>query len=140
VLALPFGDVRDLWERASAVAAFREREAFPDIYTAFTRAYNLAKNADPSALVWPERFMDQAEGALYTESRRVQEKVQAALKGRHYPDALDALAELRAPVDVFFDAVLVMVEDQDVRENRLALLNSVAEQVQKVADISKLVV
>ncbi|MDQ7790303.1 MAG: glycine--tRNA ligase subunit beta, partial [Clostridia bacterium] len=60
VLALPFGDVRDLWERASAVAAFREREAFPDIYTAFTRAYNLAKNADPSALVWPERFMDQA--------------------------------------------------------------------------------
>lgn len=140
VLALPFGDVRDLWERASAVAAFREREAFPDIYTAFTRAYNLAKNADPSALVWPERFMDQAEGALYTESRRVQEKVQAALKGRHYPDALDALAELRAPVDEFFDAVLVMVEDQDVRENRLALLNSVAEQVQKVADISKLVV
>jgi glycyl-tRNA synthetase beta chain len=140
VLTLPFGDVRDLWERARAVAAFRELDTFPDICTAFTRAYNLARNATPSGQIRPDLFVDEAEAALFREVQRVQQRVQAAVEDRRYPDALDALAELRAPVDALFDAVLVMAEDQDVRENRLALLRSVAEQVQKVADISKLVV
>ncbi len=139
VLALPFGDVRDLWERAEAVAAFREQEAFPDIITAFTRAHNLARNAETEQ-VNPDLFEDEAERGLYEAMRTVRTRVHKAVNNRRYPEALNTLAELRAPVDAFFDAVLVMADDPAVRANRLGLLRNVANEVQKVADISKLVV
>lgn len=139
VLALPFGDVRDLWERARAVAGFRAREAFPDIMTAFTRAYNLARNA-VHAKVDPDLFTDEAERTLHEATAAVRSRVGAAVRSGDYPGALETLAELRQPVDVFFEDVLVMADDPAVRANRLGLLRNVVQTVQKVADISKLVV
>lgn len=139
VLALPFGDVRDLWERARAVSAFREREAFPDIMTAFTRAHNLARKA-AGEKVDPALFTEPAEKSLHQAMLAVRGRVTGQVRHGRYPEALNTLAELRAPVDTFFDDVLVMADDPAVRANRLGLLRNVAQTVQKVADISKLVV
>ena len=57
---------------------------------------------------------------------------------RRYTDALRQLAALQAPVDAFFDQVMVMAEDQQLRDNRLALLNSLSRLFLQVADISLL--
>ncbi len=62
------------------------------------------------------------------------------LAGRDYEGVLRQVALLREPVDNFFDAVMVMVEDEKVRDNRLALLKSVAVLAQPLADLSRIVV
>jgi len=62
--------------------------------------------------------------------------VEPLLTSRNYTDALSHLARLRAPVDAFFDAVMVMTEDPAVRRNRLALLARMRESFLRVADLS----
>ncbi|MEW5762722.1 MAG: glycine--tRNA ligase subunit beta [Bacillota bacterium] len=137
VLAAGAADVRDAWERARALAAFRDSPAFADVHTAFTRAHNLAKNGAGEE-VDPALFADPAETQLLQAYREVAVRVEPLLAARRYADALAAMGDLRRPVDRFFDAVLVMTEDRAVRENRLALLRRVAGLVERVADFSKL--
>lgn len=136
-LAAGHADIRDAWERAAAVAAFQSHPAFTDISTAFARANNLAKNAALPE-VEPRLFADPVEGALYRAFLQAREQVEALTARRRYGAALTALAELREPVDRFFDGVMVMVEDAAVRENRLALLRLVADLFKGLADPSKL--
>jgi len=139
VLAAGAGDIRDAWERGYALEAFRATPAFEDVHTAFTRAHNLAKNAADDE-VDPALFEDPAEDELLSTYRGVAARAEPLLAARRYGEALALMAELRRPVDRFFDAVLVMTEELAVRENRLALLRRVAGLVKKVADFSRLVV
>ncbi|MBE0466718.1 MAG: glycine--tRNA ligase subunit beta, partial [Candidatus Desulforudis sp.] len=138
VLASGHADVRDAWERAVALTEFREHPAFPDISTGFTRAYNLSRNAT-GRLVDPNLFEDPAEDALYRAFREARDRVGAEITRRRYAAALSLLAELREPVDRFFDAVLVMAENRSARENRLALLGLTADLFKQIADLSKIV-
>ncbi len=139
VLAVPFDDVLDAWLRVQAVALLREDgRVFADVHTALTRAGNLAKHATESD-VDPTLFVDPAERQLFEAYLRVREEVLPLFARGHYLNGLRALAALRHPVDNFFDAVLVMVEDEAVRRNRLALLNGIAGLVRPVADLSRLV-
>jgi glycyl-tRNA synthetase beta chain len=65
-------------------------------------------------------------------------RVQSQLAARNYTEALSALAALRESVDTFFNDVMVNAEDPALRNNRLALLNALHQQMNCVADISKL--
>lgn len=136
VLASGHTDVRDAWERGAALAAFRNHPAFPDICTAFTRAHNLARKA-ADMQVEPKLFEDSVEGELHRAYLYARERVESEIAQRRYDTVLAVLAELREPVDHFFDGVLVMAEDSAVRENRLALLRLTAELFKRVADLSK---
>ncbi|MEW6183062.1 MAG: glycine--tRNA ligase subunit beta [Bacillota bacterium] len=137
VLAAGFDDVETAWRRAKAVTDFRSGPLFGDLHTAYTRAANLARTA-------PERepdtalFTDPAEGRLYQAVLRLREETAADMKDHSYGRVLEKLSALREPVDVFFDAVLVMDEDPGLRENRLALLRAVCGLVRRVADLSKI--
>jgi glycyl-tRNA synthetase beta chain len=98
---------------------------------AFKRARNILGEGAP-VLVEPALFEVPAE-------RELHEAVGALAKGNGRLDArLRALAGLRAPVDRFFDDVLVMAEDPKVRANRLALLHETLSLFFRIADISKL--
>lgn len=139
VLAVGFDDIAGAWQRVQALAAFREDKEFEDVYTAFTRAHNLSRRhgsttVDPAALVHP------AEVALYSSIKEVQQEVEKHLASRRFREALLAVARLKKPVDNFFDAVMVMVDDEKTRSNRLGLLKAVATLVLNVADLGKLVV
>jgi glycyl-tRNA synthetase beta chain len=136
VLASGYADARDAWERGLALAAFRNHPTFPDICTAFTRAHNLARNA-AGIQVEPRLFEDPVEGELHRACLYARERVESEIVKRRYDAVLAVLAELREPVDHFFDGVLVMAEDSAVRENRLALLRLTAELFKRVADLSK---
>ncbi|MEW6171752.1 MAG: glycine--tRNA ligase subunit beta [Bacillota bacterium] len=137
VLSAGFDDVETAWRRAQAVTDFRDGPLFGDLHTAYTRAANLSRQA-------PERepdtacFVDPAEGRLYQAVLRLREETAADVKNHFYGRVLEKLSTLREPVDLFFDAVLVMDEDPRLRENRLALLRAVAGLVRRVADLSKI--
>ena len=138
VLAPGFQNFSDTLLRVQALADFRQDPAFDDLLTVYTRANNLAKKAtafrpDPSLL------QESSEEKLYQALARVQEEARLLLEQRNYRALLAAIATLQQPLDHFFNSVMVMVEDEKLRTNRLALLAELVALVQRVADLSKIV-
>ena len=81
-------------------------------------------------------LVDPAEEDLYAALERAQGVIDAALEAEDYAGAMAALAGLRAPVDRFFDAVMVNVSEPDLRVNRLLLLSQIRASLGRVADFS----
>jgi glycyl-tRNA synthetase beta chain len=129
----PLDDPREALLRVQALHAVRAetREDFERLAVAFKRARNILDKGGAAA-VDPSLFEHDAEREL--------QKATAALGAREgdYASRLRALATLRAPVDRFFDDVLVMAEDPRVRANRLGLLEGVLALFLRIADISRL--
>jgi glycyl-tRNA synthetase beta chain len=103
------------------------------------RISNILKKAEGS-LPAPDQSLlqEDAEKALFAEVQAIAPVVAASVARGAYADALKALASVRAAVDLFFDKVLVNVDDSAVRANRLGLLKELFNQLNAVADISKL--
>jgi glycyl-tRNA synthetase beta chain len=127
-------DPLDAARRAVALHRVRadSREDFEALASAFKRARNILSEQEPAPKVDPARFEDDAERALH---RAVESAAGAAGDDE---TRLRGLAGLRGPVDRFFDDVLVMAEDPEVRGNRLALLRDTLSLFYRIADIQKL--
>ena len=122
--------------RALDSARAEQPELFEALAGAFTRAHNLADaslgcDVDTSIL-------GDSELALLSACEEGEERVASALARKDFDAACSALAALKEPIDRFFDDVLVMDEHDDVRENRLRLLNRFASVFAGVADVSAL--
>ena len=122
--------------RALDSARAEQPELFEALAGAYTRAHNLADaslgcDVDTSML-------GDSELALLSACEEGEEKVASALAQKDFDAACSALAALKEPIDRFFDDVLVMDEHDDVRENRLRLLNRFASVFAGVADVSAL--
>jgi glycyl-tRNA synthetase beta chain len=139
VLATGFDDIAGVYMRGRAVEEFRRGSEFEALLTAFTRASNLSKKA-PALEVNTGLLQDDAEKKLYEAYTGLVEEVRPYLKQQDYPRVLENIARLRKPVDEFFEQVMVMVDEQEVRENRLVLLRNIARFIGSVADFSKIVV
>ncbi len=83
-------------------------------------------------------FQEASEGQLYDALREALAEIAPLQKAREYAAVLARLAALREPVDRFFDEVLVMADDEKLKQNRLALLANLREPFHSVADISRL--
>lgn len=138
VLSAGIDDLSGAWLRGQTLQQFRAEPAFDALLTAFTRAYNLGKKAAQDC-VDPALFESESEKELFRAFYSVSLAAQASLENRGYARALARLAELRQPVDRFFDDVMVMVEDERVRNNRLALLKQIADFAGRIADLNKIV-
>ncbi|TDU28719.1 glycyl-tRNA synthetase beta chain [Panacagrimonas perspica] len=124
----------DVQRRVLAVHGFVALEAAPNLAAANKRIRNILKQAGAvEASVDPAKFEHAAEGALFEAM-----KAQAALNAQatSYTQKLVNLASLRAPVDAFFERVMVNAEDPAVRANRLALLKQLDAMCRDVADLS----
>jgi len=130
-------DLVDTTARTGALAAFKGRDDFEPLAVAFKRVGNIVKDGTDAA-VQTGLFQDLAEGELHAAFLEVQDRVTAAIAGRDYVVALAEIATLRGPVDQFFDKVMVMAEDEQVRTNRLALLTSIARLFGGIADFSRI--
>lgn len=140
-LAAGSDDVPDARARAEALADLRKRPDFEPLAVAFKRVANILKGAAPeTGGPDPERFSESGERALWSAYGDIEGRAQELLDSRDYDGALATLAELRAPVDQFFDAVLVMDKDPKVRENRLALLSRINRTFTRIADFRQLAV
>jgi glycyl-tRNA synthetase beta chain len=130
----------DFDRRLAAVQTFSRLEQAESLAAANKRIANILRKAgNPDGLVVKEKLFElDAESALYSALGNSREKVAPMLEQRRYAEILNELADLRDPVDRFFDDVMVMAEDETVKNNRLALLGELRALFLDVADISRL--
>ena len=127
-------------KRLAAVRAFAALPEAASLAAANKRVGNILKKSEaaPTTAVEAARFAEPAEGALHQALLAVGPQAEAALAQGDYTGALKALAALKAPVDAFFDGVMVNAEDPALRANRLALLAQLHGAMNRVADLSRL--
>jgi glycyl-tRNA synthetase beta chain len=130
----------DLDKRLNALKLFVTMPEAGTLSAACKRVNNLLSHAKmDSAIDINEQLLEKgAEQALYDQLHKVSRSVAPLYAAADYGALLKQLASLKEPVDAFFDQVMVMVEDEQVKKNRLALLARLQELLQGVADISML--
>ena len=140
VLARHPASLVDFEQRLHAVQSFIKLEPASSLAAANKRIANILKQAGTprAAKIRDKLLRDPAELALWSALAAAKESVTPMLVNRQYTEALTALAELREPVDKFFDDVMVMVDDEATKNNRLALLGELRSLFLDVADISRL--
>jgi glycyl-tRNA synthetase beta chain len=130
----------DFDQRMRAVKAFRSLPESQSLASANKRIRNILRKsgAEIPAAYDSGLLQEGAEQDLARAMGDLDDKVTPLFEQRVYTDALCALAALREPVDRYFDSVMVMVDDPQLRDNRLALLNALSDLFLRVADISRL--
>lgn len=139
VLSSSLEEIAPLWKRVSFLQANRGSEDLSLAAAAFTRAANLARQAQAGGVVEEKLFLEEEEKMLFERYTGAKERVKSAVEEDDLKRALAELAGLKEPLDLFFDQVLVMVDDDRIRSNRLALLLQIKELFQGLADFSKIV-
>ena len=126
-------------KQLDAVRAFAQLPEAPSLASANKRIANILKQAGsvPSDFD-PGLFSEAEERQLASAFASVQPGFESAFKAGDYTGALKTLAALKAPVDAFFDKVLVMDKDERVRQNRIGFLGKLHATMNRVADLSRL--
>src|SRR6185437_12449431 len=144
VLAADADDVVDAVARAQAVNGVLHLPEFQAIAAACKRMRNILKQAkeagvEPAAQfrALPDSAGEENRLAAYVETYAP--RVEAHRQKKQYPEALSLLSLAREPVDAFFDKVMVMADDKQVRANRLALLQTLLKEFSTIADFSEIV-
>ena len=130
----------DIPKRLAAVRAFSTLPEAAALAAANKRVGNILKKVEDGVEAWVDTTLltEAAEVALHAALVDVVPQADAAFDTGDYSESLQALAALRAPVDAFFDGVMVNAEDPALRANRLGLLAKLHAAMNKVADLSKL--
>ncbi len=139
VLAQKPGQPFDFDQRVKAVTAFRKLPEAESLSAANKRIANILKDVPASGQKVDENLLNEtAEKNLYKTLQQLTSKVTPLFEQRDYEKALSILAQLRESVDKFFDDVMVMVEDEKLKKNRIALLQNMRTLFLQVADLSRL--
>ena len=129
--------------RVEALGRFLDSEDGRNLLAGYKRAANILREEERKtgerydAPVDPELLAEPEEKALFEAIGAATGEARAAVALEDFDGAMRALAELRAPVDAFFDKVLVNAPDKAVRANRLRLLDRIRQATLTVADFSK---
>ncbi len=138
VVASSYDNLTETLLRAEAVNKMKDTEAFGKVLTAFTRANNLAKKAT-TLEVSEDYLVVEAEQQLWSDVQYV-EKTTALFMAQHqYGEALNIISMMEENITAFFDSVMVMDEDENIKTNRLALLGRISQLSGRIADLSKIV-
>ena len=144
VLAVDSDDVVDAAARAEAVSKVRGSDDFKSISSAFKRMKNILRQASEKKSVIALRvevsgLQEESEKQLASMIPQTAVNVEKMRIARNYEPALLEIAKLRPAIDKFFDNVMVMVDESNLRANRLALLQSVVHEFSTIADFSEIV-
>jgi glycyl-tRNA synthetase beta chain len=147
VFAAGADDLVDAAQRLSAVQAIRHTKDFEPLASAFKRIRKIVEKAGSNgpgmtgklSAVRGELLEKGAEKDLHQAAIRVRDQATAEKRQGRYREALEAIAELRPSVDKYFDDVMVMVEGEDLRNNRLTMLGGLLKEFSTIADFSELV-
>ena len=132
-------DLYDLYLRAQALNEYVAGDKAADMIQAATRVNNLSSKAEVEVPINDGLFIEQAEKDLYAVVKKLDTGMIPLMVRCDYKGALNILSELNAPVNKFFDDVMVMDKDEAIKNNRLSLLCLVKDLVNSVGDLSKLV-
>jgi glycyl-tRNA synthetase beta chain len=139
IFAQKLGQWSSIPTRLQAVRAFAALPEAPALAAANKRIGNILKKAgEVDAHVNPALLQEDAEKGLYAAMQKLLPESEAQFKAGDYTASLQTLAALRAPVDAFFDDVMVNAEEMHLRLNRQGLLKSLHVAMNRVADLSRL--
>src|SRR6185369_17377075 len=140
VLAAGFDDLVDARSRLEALAEVKRRPDFVPLAVAFKRVANIQEKAQGAATATADSALcrKDAEGRLHGILTEVKSRAAGEKGTGNYAAALRTIAEIKPAVDEFFDKVLVMAEDEALRNNRLALMREVGALFSDVADFRKI--
>jgi len=138
VLSISFDELLDVQGRMDALRKAKGWKDFESIVIAFKRAMNILKGSPPKREINLSLFVEPAEQSLYQSFLNAKERIDQHLGKRDYPSALLEMTRMKKPIDEFFEGVMVMVEDEAIRDNRLALLDDIGKLFLRIADFSKL--
>jgi glycyl-tRNA synthetase beta chain len=144
VLAAGSDDVVDALARAKAVTKVRGLPDFESVAAAFKRINNILRQAREKGFSADGAFQyfqdtEHEEKLLMAKAEKLKSGFEKAVQEKDYADALIQLSTLRPDIDTFFDKVMVMVEDERIRANRLALLQTLLKEFSTIADFSEIV-
>jgi glycyl-tRNA synthetase beta chain len=136
-------DLVDAIERIASLRAIRNTKNFAPLAASFKRIRNILEKSagrgdKGQSTVRPDLLKEAPELQLYTAAQRIGDEAAKRKKEKKYRVALEKISELRPAVDHFFDKVLVMAEDEEIRRNRIALLGTLLKEFSTIADFSEL--
>jgi len=137
VLSVDSDDPFRSWLKAGAVARWKSNEAFSGVVISFKRVSNILKKEEYPAPN-PNELTEEVERRLFEKVREVSGLISRAIGVANYEEAIQNLLSLKAPIDAFFEGVLVMDQDPKIRDKRLGLLAFVRSEFLKLADFSRL--
>lgn len=137
VLAKKTKSIIDVLFRIKTIQAIYHLPKFNKIITAATRTFNLSKNTN-KMMINRALFREKEECLLYDHYLTVKQKIEKAMNQKDYEKVFEHLEALTGPVDSFFDHVLVMEKEENIRNNRLSLLKELTEIYHTIADLSKI--
>lgn len=138
VMGAGYDDVVSVVSRGNGLMEAVERPEFKTVCEAFGRVSNLASKAS-AVKVRSDLLHDPAEAKLYQKLTEITPEFRRQLEGKDASGALTSLSSLQEAINAFFDGVMVMTEDEQIRMNRLALLSAIDQELKQFADFGKLV-
>jgi len=139
VLCRPFDNPLDLYLRFVALTAIHMQPDFDPLIVVFKRASRILPPGFVGR-VQPETLLESVEKQLYDAYLKIEKQVTEFMQKRDYSQVLQALSQLRGPIDDFFNAVMVMDKDPTVQKNRLALLQGITELFSRFGDFTRIAV
>src|SRR4051812_34201783 len=130
----------DLVDRITALKAMRGEANFLSILDSAKRIANITANQEAASRIDPSKLDSDIEKRLAELVLLTNDQIEEMIAERDYKRALETFAALAPELETFFDEVMVMVEDEGVRRNRMALLRTIGNAVMKIADVTKIVV
>jgi glycyl-tRNA synthetase beta chain len=141
VLGAGFSDLVAAAKRVEALSAIVGQPGFEPLAVAFKRVMNIVQkqaSAVPTGEVDPALFQDEAERALFKAFHGARAKVDESVGKDDFAGALEQITALKPAVDTFFEKVLVMAEDAQVRDNRVRLLREIGAMFGRIADFTQI--
>lgn len=144
VISTGFTNIADCFNRIKALESFRKQKDFEELAIAFKRVVNIAE--DKAGInVNTGLFRDDSEDKLYNKFLAIREEISKHLKSdsgipneKDYLKALNSIKTLKIPVDKFFDSVMVMDKNEELKNNRMALLSEIKDMFFQISDFSRM--
>ncbi len=139
VLSTGIDSFVDVRAKVAAFSDLKKQSHFEPLAIAFRRVVSILKEGGEGE-VDPALFQEAGESNLFEAYQKISGPVEQHIRNKEFAQALEKIVEIKPAVDGFFDQVMVMVEDERVKKNRLALLKHISGLFSKLADFSKIVV
>ena len=138
VLSANIDSLVDVRQRVVALSDLKKQPYFEPLAITFRRVVSIL-NEESDGDIQTSLLSEPAEKKLYDEYRRVKEPVENHLSKKQFPQALEKIVEIKETVDEFFEHIMVMTKEDELRKNRLRLLKHISLLFSNIADFSKIV-
>ena len=138
VLSANIDSLVDVTQKVVALSDLKKQPYFEPLAITFRRVVSIL-NEESGGDIQTSLLSEPAEKKLYDEYRRVKEPVENHLSKKQFPQALEKIVEIKETVDEFFEHIMVMTKEDELRKNRLRLLKHISLLFSNIADFSKIV-